>query len=100
MFWRTARRTDRELFMNRVRQTGSGDFTTLYIYRNISMRTVSQISFALTGLAVRTNHLFYRLRTVFRAPYVIWPWYESRARPVSSSDLVLARLRAYDLRVR
>ncbi len=54
----------------------------------------SQISFALTGFFARANHLFYRFRTVFRLRNVIRPWYESRVRPVSPSDLVLPRLRA------
>ncbi len=51
----------------------------------------SQISFALTGLAAHANHLFYRFRTVFRIPCVIRPWYESRVRPVSPSDLACQR---------
>jgi len=50
---------------------------------------LSQISFALTGLAVHANHLFYRFRTVFRVLYAIRPWYESCVRLVSPSDLVL-----------
>ena len=49
----------------------------------------SQIAFALTGLAARAKHRFYRFRTVFRVPYVIRPWYKSRVRLVSPSDLVL-----------
>ena len=55
-------------------------------YNNSTVQ--SQISFALTGLVARANHLFYRIRTVFRVPYVIRPWYESCARLVSPSDLV------------
>jgi hypothetical protein len=50
---------------------------------------LSQISFALTGLAARVNHLFYRFRAVFRVPYVIRPWYESCVRLVSPSYLVI-----------
>ena len=49
-------------------------------------RLWSQISFALTGLAARANHLFYLFRTVFRVPYMIRPWYESRVCSVSPSD--------------
>ena len=56
----------------------------------------SQISFALTWLAARANRLLYRFRTLFRIQYVIRPWYESCVRLVSSSDFLLARLRAYD----
>ena len=50
---------------------------------------ISQISFALTGLAVRANHLFYRFRTEFRVLYVIRPWYESCVRPISPFDFLL-----------
>ena len=57
--------------------------------RHLVWYTVSQISLALTGLAARANHLIYRFRTVFRVPYVIRPWYESRVRSVSLSNFLL-----------
>ncbi len=53
----------------------------------------SHISFALTGLVAYANHLFYRFRTAFRVLYVIRPWYESRVRPISPSDLACQRPR-------
>ena len=68
--------------------------------RYITVPVRSQCSFALTGLAARANHLFYRFRTVFRLPYAIRPWYESRVRPVSPSDLVLWSVRAHGMRAR
>ncbi len=58
------------------------------IYNNSSFAW-SQILFALIVLAAHANHQFYRFRTVFRVPYVIRSWYESRVRPVSPSDLVI-----------
>jgi len=64
------------------------------------MSAASQISFAVTGLAAHANHLFYRFRTVFRVPYVMRPWYESRVRSVSPSDVLLGSVLAYDLRAR
>ncbi len=60
-------------------------------YGTVSL--LSQILFALTGLAARANHLFYRFRTVFRVMYAIRPWYESCVRPVSPSDLACRRPR-------
>jgi len=50
---------------------------------------MSQITFALTGLVARANHLLYRFRTVFRLPYVIRPCYESCVRSVSPSYFLL-----------
>ena len=66
-------------------------YTVRYQYHTVPYRTVrSQISFALTGLAARANHLFYRFRTVFRVLCVMRPWYESCVRAVSPFDLVFA----------
>ncbi len=64
---------------------------TDYHVRVFQRARLSQISFAVTGLAAHANHLFYRFRTMFRVLYAIRPWYESCVRPVSPSDLVCSR---------